>query len=44
VGGDQGVPIVASDPDSVPASALRLAAERVAFQVLITPAGRAMEV
>jgi ATP-binding protein involved in chromosome partitioning len=43
-GGDQGVPIVISDPESASANALRLAAERIAFQVLITPSGRAIEV
>ena len=43
-GGDSGVPIVVSDPDSAPAQAFRRAAEQVAFQVLLAPVGRAMEV
>jgi ATP-binding protein involved in chromosome partitioning len=43
-GGDSGTPIVASDPKSPAAVAFERAAERVAFQVLIAPAGREMEV
>jgi ATP-binding protein involved in chromosome partitioning len=42
--GDKGTPIVISNSGSISAEALSLAAERVAFQVLITPSGRAMEV
>ncbi|HZS47339.1 MAG TPA: iron-sulfur cluster carrier protein ApbC [Blastocatellia bacterium] len=43
-GGDRGVPIVSSDPGNPSAKALTQAAEKVAFQVLIAPIGREMEV
>jgi ATP-binding protein involved in chromosome partitioning len=43
-GGDSGTPIVASDPKSPAALAFERAAEKVAFQVLIAPVGREMEV
>jgi ATP-binding protein involved in chromosome partitioning len=40
VGGDTGVPIVESDPESAPAQALRAAADRVAQQVSISAHSR----